>query len=129
MELGNGWYFLTTGDISWRRVIFSKKYWLRRIYARTVRHRFWLASYERLNWRSSKQKLKYSFDLDSFETNRNVDDACLLLLKNIQYNIIILSAREGNMRFCHTLTSASPRSTLVISGWEFPMLPSSAVNI
>ena len=41
--LGDGWYCLTTGDI-------PKKNRLRRIYARTVHHRFWLASYERLNY-------------------------------------------------------------------------------
>ena len=33
-----------------------------------------LASYERLNWRSTKYKFKYSLDLDCFETKRNVDD-------------------------------------------------------
>ena len=67
MELGNGWYCLTTVDI-------PKKYWLRRTYARNVHHRFWLAPYERLNLRSTKYKLKHSLDLNCFEIKRNVDD-------------------------------------------------------
>ena len=44
-----------------------------------------------------------------------------------------MTAREGNMGNCHpqtpTSTSASPRSTLVFSGWQFPMLSCRAVNI
>ena len=37
-------------------------------------HRFWLASYERLNLRSMKYKLIYSLDLDCVDFQRNVDD-------------------------------------------------------
>ena len=40
------------------------------IYARTVHHRVWLASYERLNLRSTKYKFKYLLDLDCLETKR-----------------------------------------------------------
>ena len=74
------WKHALTRDGTWQRVIlldygwYSKKYRLRRIYAHTVHHRFWLASYEHLNLRSTKYKLKYSPDLDCFETQRNVDD-------------------------------------------------------
>ena len=48
------WNHALTHDRTWKRVIslddgwYSKKNRLRRIYARTVHHRFWLASYERL---------------------------------------------------------------------------------
>ena len=62
IELGNGWHSLTTGDI-------PKKYWLRRIYASTVHHRFWL---------TNLQSKKYSLDLDCFETKRNVDNVAIL---------------------------------------------------
>ena len=81
MERGNGWYF--------------KNYWLGRIYARKVHHRFWLASYERLNiW--NKYKHKYSHDLDCFETKCNVDDIHVdVYLINIQYNIINIDCRKG----------------------------------
>ena len=67
------WWNFVMGDIARRRVIFQI-YRLRRIYACTVHHRLWLASYERLNIRSTKNKLKHSLDLDCFETKRNVDD-------------------------------------------------------
>ena len=62
---------MPTGDIAWRRVIFQfqKKYRLRRIYERTVHHRFWLASYERLNLRSTKYKFKREFNLNFYEPN------------------------------------------------------------
>ena len=39
----------------------------------------------------------------------------------------ILNAWEGNME--HVTQRKPPRSTLVFSGWQFPMLPSRAVNI
>ena len=55
MKLCNGWHCLTSNDI-------PKRYRLRRIYTRTVSHRFWLAYFERLNLRSMKYKLKYSLD-------------------------------------------------------------------
>ena len=69
------WNHVLTRDGTWQPVIllddrwYSKNYRLRRIYARTVHHRFWLASYERLNIRSTKYKHKYSLDLDCFKPN------------------------------------------------------------
>ena len=66
---------LATGDI-------PKKHRLRRIDARTVYHRYWLVSYERLNKRSTKYKHKYSFDLECFETKRNVDNILFELQKH-----------------------------------------------
>ena len=51
----NTWWNLDTGDIAWRRVIFQKiSNRLRRLDARMVHHKFWLASYERLNIQSMK---------------------------------------------------------------------------
>ena len=96
----NTWWNLATGDFARRRVTFQK-YRLRRIYERTVHQRFWMTPYERLNSRITKHKFKHSLDLDCFESKRNVDDACILLLNNIQYNINILTAREGNKGNCH----------------------------
>ena len=80
----NTWWNLATGDI-------PKKYGLCKINARTVHHRFWVASYERLNIQSTKYKHKCSLDLDCFETKRNVDD----VLMNVQYNIIIIDWTRG----------------------------------
>ena len=104
MELGNGWFLLDDG---W----YSKKYGLRRIYARTVHHRFWQASYESLNLQSTKHKIKHSFDLDCFETKRNVI--------NIQYYIKkILTAREGNMVNCHpSKNNVNSSASVDISFW------------
>ena len=73
------WNHALTLNGTWQRKVllddgwYSKKYRLRKIYARTVHHRFWLASYERLNLRSTKYTLKYLLDLDCFETKRTVD--------------------------------------------------------
>ena len=61
----NAWWNVATGDIPK-----FENYRLRRIYARTVHHRFWLASYERLNILSTKYEHKYSVDLHCFETRR-----------------------------------------------------------
>ena len=63
------WWNFATGDIAC-----SKRILTAQNYARTVHLRFWLASYEHLNIWSTKYKLKYSIDLDCFETKRNEDD-------------------------------------------------------
>ena len=70
---------------------YSKNYRLHRIDARTVHNRFWLASFERLNLRSTKYKLKYSLDQDCFETKCNVDD--VFNKHSVLYNIFWLHER------------------------------------
>ena len=59
--------------------------------ARTVHNRSWLASFERLNLRSTKYKLKYSLDQDCFETKCNVDD--VFNKHSVLYNIFWLHER------------------------------------
>ena len=54
--LDDGWY--------------SKKYRLRRIYARTVNHSFWLASF--IEYEIQTILLYYSLDLECFETKLNI---------------------------------------------------------
>ena len=48
----------------------------------------------------------------------------MMYLINIQYNIIILIAREGNMGNCHASVDIGFLGVTI-----FPMLPSRAVNI
>ena len=84
MELDNGWYRLTTGDI-------PKKYRLRRIYARTVHHRFWLASYERLNY--GVRNTNSNIHLTWIVLKPNV--LKMMYLINIQYNILIIDCTRG----------------------------------
>ena len=117
----NTWWILATGDIAWRREMFQK-YRLRRIYASTVHHRFWLESYERLDIRSAKYKHKYSLDLDRFKTKCNVDDVFNEHSVYIQYNNYWLHKRvtwEIVTPRKPISTSASSRSALVISDLEY----------
>ena len=105
----------------------SKKYRLHRIYARMFHHWFRLASYKHLNFRSTKHKLKHSIDLDYFETKCNVEDEFIIYGNNYWLHDSV--TREIVTPQKPMSTSNLPQSTLVFSGWQFPMLPSRAVNI
>ena len=118
----NTWWDLATCVNAWRRVILKK-----------------ISTAQNLCAYGSQWILTgviWPFEFTENETkNSNIHHTWINCLKptmyliNIQYNIIIIDCM-GN---CHPSkkisTSASPRSTLVFSGWEFPMLPSHAVWI
>ena len=56
----------------------------------------WRRKYERLNIRSTKYKQIYSFDLNCFETKRNVEDLGVDVdIMKIQYNIINIDSTRG----------------------------------
>ena len=77
---------------------YGKKYWLRGNSARSVHHRFWLASSERPHKPNTKFKRKFSLDMDCFETRRNTDD---VFEKN---TFQILTERKTNLVLFFTIS-------------------------
>ena len=78
----SGWYWFYHMSLSQSEsIILNQSIILHVCY--TVHQRFWLASYERLNIRSTKYKHKYSLKLDCFETKRDVDVYLIVIQNNI----------------------------------------------
>jgi hypothetical protein len=109
----------------------SKKYWLRWLYARTVRRRL----LDGVIW-------AFVINASSCVTVQNIARQWLIqrktdgllgkiLLYDIQYNIINKACNRGvhwkmsSLEF-HCWPRLTPRSTVEFSGWHFPIYPSIA---
>ena len=73
----NTWRNLATGEIAWRRVIFPKKYWLRRIYAVFSGWQFPMLPYRAVNiyiMFTSKQGMKGVARLNLCKKKKKIDE-------------------------------------------------------
>ena len=144
----NGWFWLAERHLikinitrsimkAWQLVIlldngwYTKKYWLCWIYAHPVHHRFWLALFVHLNWRSTKYKLIHLTWIVL-----KLNEMSTMYLINIQYNIIIIDCRRGEHGKLSLLENQCRPQLRLGQHWfsrgdnfHVTMLPSRAVNI